>query len=170
MLLCSVYASAYDLIETGPQRTLTKEDALEVAQAQFKNMDVDYFILNDDTKTLWEVFVDAEPMKGWEHKCYVLRFPKITDVVHNEDVMLAKEQLTFPPNGNYVPLYVKNRYGLNANQKPYVAKDTQTNAYSPASQRTYAVIISGGCYPFINYERYWNDCSFIYQTLVNKYR
>ena len=20
-----------------------------------------------------------------------------------------------------------------------------------------------------NYERYWNDCSFIYQTLVNKY-
>lgn len=169
MLLCSVYASAYDIIETGPQRTLTKEDALEVAQAQFKNMDVDYFILNDDTKTLWEVFVDAEPMKGWEHKCYVLRFPKITDVVHNEDVMLAKEQLTFPPNGNYVPLYVKNRYGLNANQKPYVAKDTQTNAYSPASQRTYAVIISGGCYPFINYERYWNDCSFIYQTLVNKY-
>ena len=39
MLLCSVYASAVDLIETGPQRTLTKEDALEVAQAQFKNKD-----------------------------------------------------------------------------------------------------------------------------------
>ncbi len=44
MLLCSVYASAVDLIETGPERTLTKADALEIAQRIFKGMDVDSFI------------------------------------------------------------------------------------------------------------------------------
>lgn len=169
MLLCSVYASAYDLIETGPQRTLTKEDALEVAQAQFKNMDVDYFILNDDTKTSWEVFVDAEPMKGWEHTCYVLRFSKTTTVVHNEDVMVIKDQLTLPPYGNYEPLLVKNRYGLKSSLKPFVKKSEQANNPGEGAQRTYAIIISGGVSKLYNYERYWNDCSFIYQTLVNKY-
>ena len=110
MLLCSVYASAVDLIETGPERTLTKDDALEVAQAQFKNMDVDYFIRDDTTR--WSVFVDAEPMKAWEHLCYELDFPKTATVVHNEDVMASKKQMTLPPNGNYQPLLVKNRYGL----------------------------------------------------------
>lgn len=167
MLLCSVYASAVDLIETGPERTLTKDDALEVAQSQFKNKDVDYFIRDDTTR--WSVFVDAEPMKGWEHLCYELDFSKTTIFVHNKDVMVSKKQMSLPSNGHYQPLLVKNRYGLSGNQKPYVTSGIQTNAPSSASQRTYAVIISGGCYPAINHERYWNDCSFIYQTLVRRH-
>lgn len=30
---------------------------------------------------------------------------------------------------------------------------------------TYAVIVSGGCSPTFNHERYWNDCAFIYRVL-----
>ena len=43
------------------------------------------------------------------------------------------------------------------------------NEGASTASRTYAVILSGGVDKFSNYERYWNDCSFIYQTLVNKY-
>lgn len=47
--------------------SITKEDALKVAEEQFTGLDVDYFILDDDASTNWNIFVDAEPMKGWEH-------------------------------------------------------------------------------------------------------
>ena len=40
---------------------------------------------------------------------------------------------------------------------------------SASSNHQYAVIISGGGNVYYNYERYWNDCSAIYQTLVNVY-
>lgn len=166
MLLCSAYVSA---IETGPERTLTKDDALEVAQAQFKFQDVDYFILDDDSKTSWMIFVDAEPMKGWKHTAYLLSFSKTTTVVHNEDIMVSKILTQLPPNGNFMPLLVKNRYGLKSSLKPFVKKSEQANNPDESARRTYAVIISGGISQLSNYERYWNDCSFIYQTLVNKY-
>ncbi len=35
--------------------------------------------------------------------------------------------------------------------------------------QTYAIILSGGVNKNANSQIYWNDCSFIYQTLVNKY-
>ena len=122
MLLCSVYASAVDLIETGPERTLTKADALEIAQKVFRGKDVDYFILNDDTLQNWVIFVDAEPMKGWGHECYLLDFPKKTTFVHNENVVVSGIRMSVPPTGNFVPLLVRNRYGLSANQKTLCCK------------------------------------------------
>lgn len=169
MLLCSAYVSAYAIVEEGPERTLTKDDALEIAQKVFRGKDVDYFILDDDTLQNWAIFVDAEPMKGWEHECYLLGFPKKTTFVYNENVVVSRVRLSIPPTGNFVPLLVKNRYGLKANLKPIVEKSEQANNPGTAAQRTYAVIISGGVNKYYNYERYWNDCSFIYQTLVNKY-
>lgn len=48
-------------------------------------------------------------------------------------------------------------------------RSPRSNATATAAQRTYAIILSGGVNKLSNYERYWNDCSFIYQTLVNKY-
>lgn len=68
-----------------------------------------------------------------------------------------------------MPVNVKNRYGLQGNLKPIVRKDTISNVVNSVAQRTYAVILSGGYNANSNYQRYWNDCSFIYQTLVNKY-
>jgi hypothetical protein len=38
-----------------------------------------------------------------------------------------------------------------------------------SSDHCYAVIISGGGVPEMNWSRYWNDCAFIYSTLVNIY-
>lgn len=167
LLMCCLFSSAA-LAQTN---SVSKADALAIAQRQFQGRDVDYFILQDNNPTAWTIFVDAEPMKGWEHECYLLSIPKTisTSTSVNVAVPARMIQRKLPPSGNFVPLAVKNRYGTNANSKPAVSKVSQSNAAQAAAQRTYAIILSGGINKMSNYERYWNDCSFIYQTLVNKY-
>lgn len=148
---------------------VTQAEALTIAQRQFQGKDVDYFILQDKHPTTWTIFVDAEPMKGWEHECYLLTIPKSIPTSLNDVEPLSSVQRKMPPSGDFTPLSVKNRFGTNANSKPVVTKEVQSNAGLTVAQRTYAIILSGGVNKTANYERYWNDCSFIYQTLVNKY-
>lgn len=165
LLMCCIFSSA----ALAQIRSVSKEGALAIVQRQFQGKDVDYFILQDNSQTAWTIFVDAEPMKGWEHECYVLTVPKTITTSINVAVPSSKVERKLPPSGNFAPLSVKNRYGTNANSKPTVFKVSQSNAGQEAAQRTYAIILSGGVNKMSNYERYWNDCSFIYQTLVNKY-
>jgi hypothetical protein len=149
-------------------RDVSQSDALAIAQRQFWGKDVDYYMLNDNSSEVWNIFVDAEPMKGWQHDCYILIIPKST--TSNINWLIPEKILRkFPPQEDYFPILVKNRYGNNANSKPQVKKVISSNEVSEAAQRTYAIILSGGINKNSNYERYWNDCSFIYQTLVNKY-
>lgn len=150
------------------QSYVSKQKALSIAQAQFRGQDVDYYLIDENKSPTWQVFVDAEPMKGWKHDCYVIRIPKSLDISQNTP--FPQQLLTTPPQGEYTPLLVTNRYGNNANSKPRVKKAVPSlNEGASTASRTYAVILSGGVDKFSNYERYWNDCSFIYQTLVNKY-
>lgn len=146
---------------------VSKEKALQIVSKEFSNRDVDYYILENNSDLYWTIFIDAEPMKGWEHECYITTVPKTS--YNNIIVTPTLTERTLPPAGNFVPLQVRNRYGMNSNQKPIVATNTESNGYSDVAGRTYAVILSGGVNKLSNYERYWNDCSFIYQTLKNKY-
>lgn len=148
--------------------SISKDDALAIAQKQFVGKDVDYYILSNSTSAVWNIFVDAEPMKGWQHDCYVLTIPKATTTDINT-IRPRKLLRKMPPKEDYAPLLVKNRYGSNANTKPLVKKAVSSNSNNVTAQRTYAIILSGGINKNANHERYWNDCSFIYQTLVNKY-
>lgn len=148
--------------------SVSKEDALTIAQQQFAGQDVDYFLLQDNSTSTWTIFVDAEPMKGWEHDCYIVYIPKSTTGDLSNTPVRKIERKT-PPSGEFVPLSTKNRYGSNAYARPSVNKINLTNEASEAALHTYAIILSGGVNKIYNYERYWNDCSFIYQTLVNKY-
>ena len=147
---------------------VTRDNALTIAQRQFQGQDVDYYISSNTAAQVWRIFVDAEPMKGWQHDCYVLTIPKQTTAPINL-VIAEKESRKMPPLGDFEPLLVRNRYGNSANSKPKVSMNTLSNADSEAAQRTYAIILSGGYDRTSNHERYWNDCSFIYQTLVNRY-
>ena len=165
VMCCIFYSSAF----AQQLYSVSREDALTIVQRQFQGRDVDYFILQDYDMEKWSIFVDAEPMKGWEHECYLVAVPKIVKTPINVTFPSKTFLLKLPPSGNYVPLLVKNRYGSNANSKPAVAKVSQSNSAQAAAQRTYAIILSGGIDRISNHERYWNDCSFIYQTLVNKY-
>lgn len=144
---------------------VTVNEALQFAKQYFQDYDADYFQKLDTYTNDYVIYVDAEPMKGWPHKCYLVGVHKFI-----ENRLTGFTEYQYAPDGEYVALEVKNRYGANATIKPIVAKTAgQTNNNSEAAQRTYAIILSGGCNKMNNYERYWNDCSFIYQTLVNKY-
>lgn len=136
------------------------EDAFLIVRSEGQNL----FFSQINT---WMFFVDAEPWKGWEHDCYLVCVDKRQAT--NQSLVPQKTKFRLPPNGNFTPLDVKNRYGVRRNQTPYVRKVNLSNEIKSASGRTYAVILSGGYNKYANYERYWNDCSFVYQTLVNKY-
>lgn len=154
-------------------RKISKADALEIAQRQFAGRDVDYYIREDGSLSSWTVFVDAEPLTGWEHECYLLTIPKTTITTVERTSPTRIEELMCPPAENYSPLSVKSRYENDATSKPAVAKappyENPEEEGLEAARRTHAVILSGGMNKNANSERYWNDCSFIYQTLANKY-
>lgn len=96
------------------QRFVPKQEALSIAQGQFRGQDVDYYILDDSTSSTWNIFVDAEPMKGWQHDSYIIKVPKL---LGPNSGPIQKIQQKNPPLGNYVPLLVKpkatgNKYVL----------------------------------------------------------
>lgn len=179
VLICCLISSS--AIAQQLMRSVSKQEAFSIVKSYFSGQDVDYyycdkpvFEVTDKDRYIyasqnntWEFFVDAEPMKGWEHDCYIVSIAKEIGEYLSPAPLLTKFRL--PPMGNFSPLEVKNRYGVRAFQKPYVKKATLTNEVKSAAGRTYAVILSGGHNKYSNSERYWNDCSFVYQTLVNKY-
>ena len=131
--MCCILSSA----AFAQTHSVSKAEALTIAQRQFQGKDVDYFILQDNSQTAWTIFVDAEPMKGWEHECYVLTVPKTITTSVNAAVPSSKVERKLPPSGNFAPLSVKNRYGTNANSKPTVVKVLQSNAAQEAAHRTF---------------------------------
>lgn len=181
-LLCLLVACLFSSSAVAQQlRTVSKKEALFVAGLRFYDQDVDYYLCEDavlkvksgkhnltiSQKETWTFFVDADPMKGWEHDCYLVCVPRKAETSLPPSSKLFKFRL--PPRGNFSPLLVKNRYGAWANLKPRVKRAALTNDAKRAAEHTYAVILSGGISKVSNKERYWNDCSFVYQTLVNKY-
>jgi hypothetical protein len=155
---------------------ISANDAFTVVKNMFKGQDVDYYLrVETGTSAYWYIYVDAEPTKGWNHDCYFYQIAKRQDETTPIDSIVprTKVKLQHPPkNSTFLPLSVKNRYGDNSKSKPVVKKVASANAINnnEVASRTYAVILSGGYNEYSNYERYWNDCSFLYQTLVNKYQ
>lgn len=145
--------------------SISQDKALAIVKKHYVGQDVDYYLCVE--RSVWKIFVDEEPLKGWEHDCATYTFPNTSNLAL--DTIPMKQALRLPPNEELSPIDVKNRYGNNATEKPNVASSNFSDSELEAAEHTYAVIISGGVNMNSNYERYWNDCSFIYQTLVKKY-
>lgn len=119
--------------------------------------------LPKNTGKVWLVFVDEVPNGSWEHSCKYVYISK-TGIDYYEIV----DSVRPPVDVTLSPIYKPNRYGDNAGKKPMVHK-IQSNDPNVAAGNTYAVILNGGMTPSANREQYWNDCSFIYKTLRNRY-
>ena len=145
---------------------VSKNKAIENLKKDFEGRDVIYYINDDPESSEWIFFVDAEPTKGWEHECYLVHIYKYSDRANS--VVKKTFRRSLPPEGNFVPLEPKKRYEDRLNIKPMVRYSSSSS--NGIASRTYAIILSGGIDRMSNYERYWNDCSFIYQTLVKKYK
>jgi hypothetical protein len=137
---------------------VSEDEAVDIAKNLFAGRDVDIYI-GDYSSADWLVFIDEEPLKGWEHWCTYLYVQKTR--LFNTPIRYSQSREKLPPSIDLRPKYVKNR----ATRAPLNIK-VSSNA---TNTKSYAVILSGGANKNSNHERYWNDCSFIYQTLVNKY-
>lgn len=162
-----------EIFSIGNYRRIIISEAVSYVKTSFYQYDdVDFYVCTDTIlgTPYWLVFVDEEPMKGWEHQCVAFHIPK--RILENTQLSFyQRTTLNRPPQGkNLIPYQPLNRYGIHSSDKPQVVGDPLVNGnFSEAAIHTYAVIISGGISPISNHERYWNDCSYIYQTLVNKY-
>ena len=114
------------------------------------------------------IFVDQQPNAGWEHPC-----KHIYVNVHGVSVstpIICEDDTRPLDNVDLKQLSVKKRYSSHSTLKPKVAKiNTNAGGKNKFAGNTYAIILSGGMNKTANDVRYWNDCSFIYQTLRNRY-
>ena len=137
--------------------------------------DANYFCLNAESPTgtnvneTWVFFVDPTPELGWFHSCYVATFPKFLKKGTNPlDVSVTTVWMQKPPKGTFTPVHL-GETSTETDAVPVIKSVAITPAQKTVGERTYAVIISGGYAPAFNHQRYWNACSFIYQTLTRTY-
>ena len=158
------------LLQSAYAESVTYSDALNIVEKDFAGKDVDIYKLDAHLMSInWTFFVDAEPLKGWEHQCYVYKIKK-NPPTGTSFAPYTKTEMKMPPEGVLTPAHVKNRYGLHQNDKPYVSSLGNASYNLEVANKTHAVIINTGGSKNANYERYWNDCSFIYQTLRKRYQ
>lgn len=157
------------------QLSVSEQQAFNLVIQKYDADKVDVFLLNDTTANAstqyYTYFIDEEPMKGWEHKCSIVTIPGL--IKTGETIPLNIIDLRIPPIGNFEIRHKMPRNKTYQNHKPVVKSTPYDNSMqfvdSVSSKRTYAIILSGGLEPKYNYNRYWNDCSFIYQTLTKRY-
>lgn len=166
---------------SGYAANISAEDLLEATGISTYGMNIYYGFTTDQitpvgtvdatlaqilqsTESKLVLFVDEEPEKGWEHNCsyyyaatYTINgqipYYKVSSKIPSEDYELTELEISVSEDDVIanVPQTCLNGDLLNA------------------SSHTYAVIVSGGANVLSNYARYWNDCSFIYQTLTKRF-
>ena len=111
----------------------------------------------------WFVFIDDMPQANWNHPCrYVL--------VTSEGEMVIVDSDT-PPHISFQLEFVNNemyrKVCLAKNRRP--TRTIFNPPMDPQTDERYAILVSGGIEPEMNFPRYWNDLANIYCTLVDIY-
>ena len=111
----------------------------------------------------WLFFVDEMPMENWGHPCKYI-------FVDTSGKMVVHKGTQFPIYPSESDMERLNRADIWDEEVEYIIQDIPAvRSRAASANNLYAVIISGGWNTLSNYPRYWNDCSFIYKTLVNQY-
>nr|WP_319493978.1 C13 family peptidase [uncultured Desulfobacter sp.] len=115
----------------------------------------------------WFFFVDEQPGANWEHDAKYVLVNKKTGAIETMPVKTPpRDMLKYTPLN---PVAKANLDVLKSNIK--LIKDIRRpiKPIKIIKQQRYAVLLSGGWDANNNHSRYWNDLSFIYKTLKNKY-
>ena len=117
----------------------------------------------------WYFFIDDFPNSNWEHPCRHV-FVNVKDgnfIVYNGMKPPSMDRMTRLLDScvNLNKLSVKKGFFKESVPEMVCPKSSS----SSLNVHNYAVIINGGFNKYSNHIRYWNDCSYIYSTLVNKY-
>ena len=152
---------------------ISSETALVAAKRTFKEEGTvvlahDYYLIKDNDSTQWTFLVDPLPDAGWEHKSYLATVPKVINSKLLAFLSASLDSINCPPDVEMTLMASHATLRFDTSKKPFVAYGSLSPGETEAANRTYAVILNGGINKNANHERNWNDCSFIYQTLVKK--
>ena len=121
---------------------------------------------NDLRGEYWMVFVDEMPGANWQHPCkYIfINAAESEPLNYVVDAVMPPYDIEMTEYNKAAKVSKINDDGLN---HPLIPK--RFTVRSQNSPHTYALIISGGSNPKSNESKYWNDCAFIYNTLIKAY-
>ena len=167
---------------------ISREEAYELAKTKLTELsmdDIDIFAskqmlpakteVNANSKTIispdiasWFFFVDENPLQNWGHSCQYI----FVDANKNISIQQASFYPISPDILNMDVLHMHKAVVRQDEYNPII--DSSIEKAPKAANATnmnnfYAVIINGGNSKLSNHIRYWNDCSYIYKTLINKY-
>ncbi|MCR5269934.1 MAG: hypothetical protein K6D91_02815 [Prevotella sp.] len=118
----------------------------------------------------WLFFIDDLPAANWSHPCRYIYVDCNTGriISHSHSMppsnILLRLLTENQKDSERLPVDIRKRVKMQSRSIVY-NNDLKNYAYN----NNYAVIISGGASVGNNYQRYWNDCSSIYSTLINVY-
>jgi hypothetical protein len=128
----------------------------------------EYILSLFDTITMAEsdsylFFVDEVPYGNWAHSCkYIL--------VNSSNGSITNISADMHPNLEDYTIIKETSIDYNpVIMSPNFSKYPQESKACDNNESQYAVIIGGGTSKNDDYARYWNDCSFIYKTLIHTY-
>lgn len=109
----------------------------------------------------WFIFIDEHPFQNWWHDCKYI-------FINSTDGNIKVINMKYPPNLLEMDVVQEKKvkkgilFDINELKK-------QTTKSTSSMENNWAVIISGGGSKYSNHERYWNDCSAIYSSLIHIY-
>ena len=107
-------------------------------------------------------FIDEHPYANWAHPCRYL-------FVNKDNGEISEMKAKTPPENMKTWKMITPLPKLQEGSKFDFSKNIPNLRSGINPQNCYAVIISGGGDEYYNWERYWNDCSAIYSTLIHVY-
>ena len=114
----------------------------------------------------WFFFVDEQPGANWEHKAQYVLVNKISGAVKAIPAQTPPINLMEHKPLNKV---AEVEFQIIRSNPRLIRDKIVTKPIKLLKQKRYAVLVSGGIDANHNYERYWNDLSFMYKALKQKY-
>lgn len=154
---------------------ISVDEALQIAKREVQGEEaINYYLVLEEDDSTWTIFADCHPMQNWSHEAYILRIPKNIPEKDRVHYVPIKESQRFMPSKELILLEGTQSNCVEflrpANIPLYSGNQTDSSVSVPEAQRTYAIILSGGYNLWNNHPRYWNDCAFIYKTLIQYYK
>jgi hypothetical protein len=119
--------------------------------------------INSMTDQSYAFFIDKFPLKNWAHPCFYL-------FVNLKNGSIQMIEWKLPPNDlRDWELLTEIRERAPVKLFDFKKNKIEQKKTTQSSDNCYAIIISGGYDSYNNWQRYWNDCSAIYSTLVDLY-
>ena len=172
--LSSFAATSLEQAKTKVKNYVTNTLKLKEYRVMYNSSSSSSILLMFDKKSVsvpsdsWMFFIDDMPDQDWAHDCHYAFVSKSTGT-------LSVSKNILPPSSfnGWVEFFTKIENGdsdLSDGVHPNLIDwNLYPNRLGSASSRCHAILISGGWNASNNHQRYWNNCSMVYQMLTKCY-